>query len=71
MVVMKHGRALSWEGKCQTVTHTAETDSRELCYKGSDFYKACDEWVKFWDNINELYRARSLHNTIALLKELD
>lgn len=71
VVVMKYGRALSWKGKYQTITHTAETDSSELCYTGSDFYKACDIWVKFWDNINELYRARSLQNTIALLKEVD
>lgn len=70
-MVMKYGLALSREGKCQTVTHTAKTDSSELCYRGSDFYRARDEWVKFWDNINELYRAGSLNNTAALLKEFD
>ena len=57
-VAVKYGLALSREGKCQTVTHAAKTDSSELCCKGSDFYKASDEWGKIWGNINELYRAR-------------
>lgn len=30
------------------------------------FYKVCDEWVKFWDNINELYRASSRYNTVCI-----
>lgn len=66
-VAVKYGLALSREGKCQTVTHAAKTDSSELCCKGSDFYKASDEWGKIWDNINELYRAResAQHGCIA------